>query len=217
MASASIAGPGKISVEKHDGSATEIEAGAIIVATGSVPATIPGYEINGSTVVTSDEALDWESQPTSVAVIGAGAIGCEFASFLAEVGTEVHLFEVLPQLVPGMEPEAAKVLSRAFRRRGISTHLGTGVGQPIIEGDSVTIPFGDDSVTVEKVLVAVGRRPVTDSLNLDAIGVATERGFIPVDAATMETFADGVYAVGDVVWRGPLNSHTSRSQRRSLQ
>ena len=205
----SIAGAGKVSIDKSDGSATEIEARAIIVATGSVPATIPGYEIDGSTIVTSDEALDWTSQPESVAIIGAGAIGCEFASFLADVGTDVHIFEVLPQLVPGMEPEAAKVLSRAFRRKGISTHLGSGVGQPTVESGSVVVPYGDDSVTVEKVLVAVGRRPVTDSLNLDAIGVATERGFIPVDEATMETSATGVYAVGDVVSGTPQLAHVA--------
>lgn len=205
----SIAGDGRVSIEKNDGSATEIEARAIIVAAGSVPATIPGYEINGSSIVTSDEALDWTSQPQSVAIIGAGAIGCEFASFLAEVGTEVHLFEALPQLVPGMEPEAAKVLSRAFRRKGISTHLGSAVGQPTIEGDAVVVPYGDDSVTVEKVLVAVGRRPVTDSLNLDAVGVATDRGFIPVDTATMETAAKGVYAVGDVVAGTPQLAHVA--------
>jgi dihydrolipoamide dehydrogenase len=205
----SIVGIGKVAIAKDDGSATEIEARSVILATGSVPATIPGYEINGSTIVTSDEALDWASQPASVAIIGAGAIGCEFASFLAEVGTDVHIFEVMSQLVPGMEPEAAKVLARAFRRKGIATHLGSGVGQPTIGDDSVEVPFGDDSVTVEKVLVAVGRRPVTDSLNLDAIGVATDRGFIAVDAATMETSAKGVYAVGDIVADTPQLAHVA--------
>lgn len=205
----SIAGEGRVSIEKQDGSTTEIEAGAIIVATGSVPATIPGYEINGSTIVTSDEALDWESRPASVAIIGAGAIGCEFASFLAEVGTDVHLFEALPQLVPGMEPEAAKILSRALRRKGVLVHLGTGVGQPTIQEDSVVVPFGEDAVTVDKVLVAVGRKPVTESLGLDAIGVATEHGFIPVDAGTMETSAKGVYAVGDIVAGTPQLAHVA--------
>ncbi len=205
----SVAGPGKVSIEKEDGSATEIEARSIILATGSVPATIPGYEINGSTIVTSDEALDWTSQPASVAIIGAGAIGCEFASFLAAVGTDVHLFEALPQLVPGMEPEAAKVLSRSFRRKGISTHLSSAVGQPTVQDESVVVPFGEETVTVDKVLVAVGRRAVTDSLNLDAIGVATERGFISVDAATMETAAPGVYAVGDIVAGSPQLAHVA--------
>lgn len=205
----SLAGDGKVTVTHEDGSSTEIEARAIVIATGSSPATIPGYEINGSTVVTSDQALDWESRPESVAIIGAGAIGCEFASFLADVGTEVHIFEVQDQLVPGMEPEAATVLSRAFRRKGIKMHLGVGVGQPTLTADSATIPFGEESVTVDTALVAVGRRPMTDSINLDAIGVASDRGYISVDRATMLTSADGVYAVGDIVAGTPQLAHVA--------
>ena len=205
----SLAGNGKVSVAHDDGSVTEIEARAIIIATGSVPSSIPGYDFDGNAIVSSDHALDWDSQPSSVAIIGAGVIGCEFASFLGEVGTEVHLFEVQDQLVPGMEPEAAKVLSRAFRRRGIKMHLGVGVGQPQIAGDSVTVPFGEESVTVDKVLVAVGRRPLTDSINLDAVGIAAERGYIPVDRTTMLTSAPGVYAVGDIVAGTPQLAHVA--------
>ena len=205
----SLVGDGKVAVAHTDGSSTEIEARAIIIATGSSPATIPGYDINGATIVTSDEALDWESRPESVAIIGAGAIGCEFASFLADVGTEVHIFEVQDQLVPGMEPEAAKVLSRAFRRKGIKMHLGAGVGQPEVASDSVTIPFEDETVTVQAALVAVGRRPMTESINLDAIGVAADRGYIAVDRSTMLTTAPGVYAVGDIVAGTPQLAHVA--------
>ena len=205
----SLVGDGKVAVAHTDGSSTEIEARAIIIATGSSPATIPGYDINGATIVTSDEALDWESRPESVAIIGAGAIGCEFASFLADVGTEVHIFEVQDQLVPGMEPEAAKVLSRAFRRKGIKMHLGAGVGQPEVASDSVIIPFEDETVTVQAALVAVGRRPMTESINLDAIGVAADRGYIAVDRSTMLTTAPGVYAVGDIVAGTPQLAHVA--------
>lgn len=204
-----LAGDGNVAVTHDDGSSTSLEARAIIIATGSVPATIPGYEINGTTVVTSDDALTWTQQPERVAIIGAGVIGCEFASFLGEVGSEVHIFEVEDQLVPGMEPEAAKVLSRAFRRKGISMHLGVRVGSPQISDSSVTVPFGDDTVEVDTVLVAVGRRPVTEAVNLDAVGVTTERGFIPVDHATMETTAPGVYAVGDIVAGTPQLAHVA--------
>ena len=205
----SLAGNGRVTVSHDDGSATEIEARAIVVATGSTPSSIPGYDFDGVAIVSSDHALDWDAQPSSVAIVGAGVIGCEFASFLAEVGTEVHLFEVQDQLVPGMEPEAAKVLSRAFRRRGVKMHLGVGVGQPKVAGDSVTVPFGDDEVTVDKVLVAVGRRPMTDAINLDAVGIAAERGYIPVDTATMMTSAPGVYAVGDIVAGTPQLAHVA--------
>ena len=205
----SIKGPGSVTVTHEDGTTTDVEANAIIVATGSVPSAIPGYEPNGTTIVTSDEALSWDSQPSSVAIIGAGVIGCEFASFLGDISATVHLFEVQDQLVPGMEPEAAQVLARAFRRKNISMHLGAGVGQPTVSGDSVSIPFGDETVTVDKVLVAVGRKPLTDSINLDAVDVSTDRGYISVDRATMQTSAQGVYAVGDIVAGTPQLAHVA--------
>lgn len=205
----SIKGPGEVAVAHDDGSTTDIAARAIIVATGSAPSSIPGYEPNGSSIVTSDEALNWETQPDRVAIIGAGVIGCEFASFLGDVGSEVHIFEVQDQLVPGMEPEAAKVLSRAFRRKKIGMHLGAGVGAPSVTDFGVEIPFGDNSVTVDVVLVAVGRKPMTDAINLDAVDVTTDRGYISVDRATMETSAKGVYAVGDIVAGTPQLAHVA--------
>ncbi|MCZ7532502.1 MAG: dihydrolipoyl dehydrogenase [Acidimicrobiia bacterium] len=204
-----LAGNGKVNVTHDDGSITEVEARAIIIATGSSPSTIPGYEINGTTIVSSDEALDWSAQPQRVAIIGAGVIGCEFASLLADVGSEVHIFEVQDQLVPGMEPEAAKILSRAFRRKGITMHLGVGVGQPDVSPTSVIVPFGNESVEVDTVLVAVGRKPMTDAINLDAVGVVADRGFIPVDRATMQTSASDVYAVGDIVAGTPQLAHVA--------
>jgi dihydrolipoamide dehydrogenase len=205
----SIKGPGEVLVTHEDGSTTDVAARAIIVATGSAPGSIPGYDPNGSTIVTSDDALSWKTQPQRVAIIGAGVIGCEFASFLGDVGSEVHLFEVQDQLVPGMEPEAAKVLSRAFRRKKISMHLGVGIGAPEISDDGVTIPFGDSSVTVDVVLVSVGRKPMTATINLDAVDVSTDRGYISVDRATMETSAPGVYAVGDIVAGTPQLAHVA--------
>ncbi|HSJ70906.1 MAG TPA: dihydrolipoyl dehydrogenase [Acidimicrobiia bacterium] len=202
-----IAGEGRVEVVAADGTTSTLEGRAIIVATGSAPATIPGYEIDGSRIVTSDDALDWEDQPSSVAVIGGGVIGCEFASFLGEVGTKVHLFEMEDQLVPGMEPEAAKILQRAFRKRSIDVHTGVRVGPASLGDASVTIPFGDDSIDVDVVLMAVGRTPVTSDVGLDTVGIATDRGFITVDAATMATSAPGVYAVGDIVAGTPQLAH----------
>ncbi len=204
-----IKGPGAVTVTHEDGSTTDVEAKSIIVATGSAPSSIPGYDPNGSTIVTSDEALAWDTQPDRVAIIGAGVIGCEFASFLGDVGTEVHLFEVEDQLVPGMDPEAAKVLSRAFRRKKIQMHLGAGVGQPTVSDASVSVPFGDETVTVDKVLVAVGRKPMTDTINLDAVDITTDRGYISVDRATMQTSAKNVYAVGDIVAGTPQLAHVA--------
>ena len=204
-----ITGQGTVSIEGSDGSVSQVEARAIIVATGSEPSSIPGYEIDGERIVSSDDALDWTEQPGSVAVVGGGVIGCEFASFLAEVGTEVHLFEMEDQLVPGMEPEAAKILARAFRRRKIKMNLGAGVGPARVNEDSVTVPFGDDSVDVDVVLMAVGRRPVTADVGLDAVGVTTDRGYIAVDSETMQTTANGIYAVGDIVAGTPQLAHVA--------
>jgi dihydrolipoamide dehydrogenase len=202
-----IVGEGRVEVVAPDGATTILEGRTIIVATGSSPATIPGYEIDGTRIVTSDDALDWENQPSNVAIIGGGVIGCEFASFLGEVGTKVHLFEMEDQLVPGMEPEAAKILQRAFRKRSIDVHVGVRVGPASVGDTSVTVPFGHDSVDVDVVLMAVGRAPVTGDVGLDTVGIATDRGFITVDAATMATSAPGVYAVGDIVAGTPQLAH----------
>ncbi|MFV1971164.1 MAG: dihydrolipoyl dehydrogenase [Acidimicrobiia bacterium] len=204
-----ISGPGEVTATSATGEVTKITAKNIILATGSQAASIPGYDINGTTIVTSDHALDWTEQPGRVAVIGAGVIGCEFASFLAEVGTEVHLFEMEDQLVPGMEPEAAKVLAREFRKRKITTHLGVGVGPAMVSDGGVTVPYNDESVEVDVVLVAVGRRPVTGDVGLDSVGLAVEQGFVAVDTEMMETVAESVYAVGDIVSGTPQLAHVA--------
>ncbi|MDK1019390.1 MAG: dihydrolipoyl dehydrogenase [Actinomycetota bacterium] len=204
-----ISGAGEVAVTKTDGTESRIEARSVILATGSEAASIAGYEIDGRTIVTSDHALDWTEQPDRVAIIGAGVIGCEFASFLAEVGTEVHLFEMENQLVPGMEPEAAKVLERSFRKRQINMYLGVGVGPVKTADGGVVVSYGDSSVEVSVVLVAVGRRPLTSDLGLESVGITTEKGFIATDAATMQTSAGNVYAVGDIVSGSPQLAHVA--------
>ncbi|MGI9667090.1 MAG: dihydrolipoyl dehydrogenase [Acidimicrobiia bacterium] len=204
-----LTGPGKVEVEGHDGSRQVLEGRAVILATGSAPSSIPGYDIDGERIVSSDHALDWDEQPATVAIVGGGVIGCEFASFLGEVGTKVHLFEMEDQLVPGMEPEAAKILSRAFRKRKIEMHLGVGVGPAQVGDSGVTVPYGDESVEVDVVLMAVGRRPITDDVGLDSVGIASDRGFIDVDLDTMQTSVPGVYAVGDIVSGTPQLAHVA--------
>lgn len=190
---------GGVSVSSPEGGEQTLASRAVILATGSVPRSIPGYEFDGVRIVSSDEALDWTEQPRRVAVIGGGAIGCEFASFLADLGSEVHVFEMLDQLLPGMEPEAAKVLGRSFRKAGVKVRTGVVVGPPEFTNGGVRVPVGDDSVEVDVVLVATGRAPVTEDIGLEAAGITTDRGFVPVDPATMETTRPGIYAVGDVV------------------
>ena len=190
---------GQVQVDHDDGTTTTLESKSIIVATGSVPGSIPGYVVDGEWIVTSDEALDWVDQPRRVAVIGAGAIGVEFASLLADVGTEVHLFEMEDQVLPGMEPEAAKALTRALRRKGVQIHTGTMVGPAAISGAEVSVPYGDEAATVDVVLVAVGRQPVTGGIGLEEAGVTLDGSFVVVDETTMQTANPRIYAVGDIV------------------
>jgi dihydrolipoamide dehydrogenase len=198
---------GQVQVTAEDGETSTLEGKSIIVATGSVPATIPGYDIDGEWIVTSNEALDWADQPNRVAVIGAGAIGVEFASLLADVGSEVHLFEMEDQVLPGMEPEAAKALSRALKKKGVKIHTSTAVGPAEISGSTVSVPFGDDAVEVDVVLVAVGRKPVTEGIGLEEAAIEVDRSFVPVDQATMQTTNSRIYAIGDIVAGTPQLAH----------
>lgn len=189
----------QVEVTTDDGRSTTVDGKHIIVATGSVPGTIPGYDIDGEWIVTSDEALDWVDQPGRVAVIGAGAIGVEFASLLADVGSEVYLFEMEDQVLPGMEPEADKALTRALKRKGITVRTSTAVEPAEITGSTVTVPFAEESVTVDVVLVAVGRKPVTAGIGLEDAGVTVENSFVVADETTMQTSNPRIYAIGDIV------------------
>ena len=197
-----LAGPSKVEVSNGQ----TLEGGSVILATGSHARTIPGYEIDGTRIVTSDHALDWAEQPQRVAVIGGGVIGCEFASFLVDLGSEVHVFEMLDQIVPGTDSETAKALQRQLQKRGVKFHIGVGVG-PADKGMSgVTVPFGDEAVDVDVVLVSVGRGPNTEDVGLETTSAVVDRGFVEVDA-NMQTAQPGLYAVGDIVAGTPQLAH----------
>lgn len=200
-----LAGGGKVDVETGEGTRT-LESEKIILATGSHARTIPGYEIDGTKIVTSDHALDWSSQPRRVGIIGGGVIGCEFASFLIDVGTEVHVFEMLDQIVPGTDAETAKMLQRQLQKRGVKFHIGVGV-EPAEVGDSVVIPAGDERVEVDVALVSVGRGPNTEGVGIENTAIELDRGFVKADLETMLTAEPGVYAVGDIVAGTPQLAH----------
>lgn len=189
-------GNGEVSVS--DG--TLVQASNVILAAGSVPRSIPGFEVDGRYVLTSDEFLSLEKLPNSVAVIGGGAIGCEFASMLSDMGSEVTVIEALPQLLTGCDPEVAEVVVRSFKKRGVSIFTGVAVKGHVPNGDHTVVQFGDgQEVKVDAVLVSVGRRPNTDGLLGGASKVVTsDRGFIEVDTYMRTAEAD-VYAIGDVV------------------
>src|SRR5215213_9517990 len=187
-----------VTVDDADG--TELHGTHVILATGSVPRTIPGFEPDGETILTSDHVLELDKLPASAAVIGGGAIGCEFASMLSDLGCDVTLLEALPKLLPGCDADVVEVVVRSFKRRGITVRTGVKVEGHERSNGQVTVRLdGGDSVTVDKVVVSVGRRPLTEGLGLKGTKVAVdERGFITVDNH-QRTAEDGVYAVGDVV------------------
>jgi len=202
-----ILSPGMVEVDSGAGVTQRVEAKQTIVATGSRPRSIPGFEVDGVRVVTSDHALDWRERPPRVAVIGAGAIGVEFASMLADFGSEVHLFEIAPQILPGMDEAAAKVLKRALSKKGVAIHTGSAVEAPVMGDGGPTLSWAGETVEVDTVLVAVGRAPNTSDVGLETTSAKMEGEFVMVDAATMQTAEAGVYAVGDIVAGTPQLAH----------
>ena len=179
-----------------------ITAPAVILATGSLPRTIPGFEVDGKFVLTSDEVLSIEALPATAAVIGGGAIGCEFASMMGDLGVDVTILEAMPQILTGCDADATKVVERSFKKRGITVRTGVMVQGhvPDPSGSHTTVSFGDgESIDVEKIVMSVGRRPFADLLGLQGTLVATdERGFVTVDERC-RTGEPGVWAVGDLI------------------
>jgi dihydrolipoamide dehydrogenase len=171
----------------------------VVLATGSYPRTLPGLEIDGHRIVTSDHALNLERLPTSAVVLGGGIIGAEFASAWRSFGVEVTIVEALPRLLPGEDEDVSKQLERAFRRRGIGFKLNKPFEKVEHTGDGVRVTVaGGESIDAELLLVAVGRGPTTAGLGYDERGVAMERGFVTTDGR-LRTNVPGVYAVGDIV------------------
>ncbi|HLH46049.1 MAG TPA: dihydrolipoyl dehydrogenase [Acidimicrobiales bacterium] len=181
---------------------TELRGKHVIIASGSVPRTVPGFDVDGRLVLTSDEVLDLEKLPSSAVVVGGGAIGCEFASMLSDLGAQVTILEALPKLLPGCDKDVTDVVVRSFKKRGIDIRTGVTVTghTPSEDGSSTTVHFGDgEDIKVEAVVVSVGRRPLSEELGLEGTKVQVDqRGFVEVDEY-MRTGEPGVYACGDVV------------------
>ena len=180
----------------------------VILAAGSVPRTLPGFDVDGKIVVTSDEFLDLSSLPATAAVIGGGAIGCEFASMLADMGTKVTILETLPSILTGCDTEVAKVVERAFKKRGIEIQVGVTItGHTPKKGSTSIAIEGGDALGVDMVVLSVGRRPRTEGLLGEGTGVViNERGFVEADGSQRTANAN-VYAVGDVVANTPQLAH----------
>ena len=209
-----LAGNGKVHINSKDGE-LHVLGKHIILATGSSSIELPFLKYDGTTVVSSTEAIAFDKVPAKMAVVGAGAIGLELGSVWARLGAEVNVIEFLPTIAPTYDKDVSKMAERLFKKQGLNFHLKTKVtglkkakGKQILTAEKAgkEIEF-----EVEKVLVAVGRKPYTDGLGLEAVGITTDdKGRIPVDAH-FKTSADGVYAIGDVI-PGPMLAHKAEEE-----
>jgi dihydrolipoamide dehydrogenase len=211
--SARIAAPDRVAIEGPD--AGTVLAARILIATGSGPATLPGFELDGTRIVSSEEALSFDAVPARLLVIGAGAVGLELGSVWARLGSEVRVVEIADRIVPGMDGELTRALQRALERQGLSFRLSTAARKAVVKETAVDVTIETDGTAVtetfDRVLVAVGRRPVTASLGLDKLGVALDpKGHIRVDER-FETSVPGIHAIGDVIGE-PMLAHKAEEE-----
>jgi dihydrolipoamide dehydrogenase len=202
MGAARLTGKDKLTVTDAEGKITELGAKNIIIATGAYPFVIPGIQVDGEKVLTYKEAILQTRRPESVIIIGAGAIGVEFATIWSSYGTQVTLVEMLPRLVPLEDEEVSAELKRAFQKRGIQSLTGHKVLSVQTTEKSVQVKVsseeGEKTLEAEQALISIGFKPNTGDLGLEAAGVAlNERGFIKIDAR-MATNVPGIWAIGDV-------------------
>ncbi len=189
----------KVTVSGGSSGDVELTGDAVVLAPGSLPRTIPGFDIDGKLVMTSDEVLSMPELPKRAAIIGGGVIGCEFASMLSDLGTQVTILEALPKILPGLDKDVTQVIERSFKKRGIEIRTGISVEGHTPSGDGTTVQVGGEGLDVDAVVVSVGRRPNTDDLGLDGTGVQlSDRGYVEVDERG-RTGEDGVWAVGDAI------------------
>lgn len=201
-----LTGPREVTVD-----GTTYSGSHVVLGSGSYSKSLPGLEIDGQRVITSEHALRLDRVPASVIVLGGGVIGVEFASVWKSFGADVTIVEALPRLVPAEDEASSKALERAFRKRKITFRTGTPFQSVKVTDDGVAVTVeGGDVLEAELLLVAVGRGPSTDGLGYAEQGVAMERGFVLADERC-RTNLEGVYAVGDIV-PGPQLAHRGFQQ-----
>ena len=211
-----IAGPGKVVVKAEDGSEQTLETKNIIIATGSEPSRLPGVEVDQKRIVDSTGALTIPDVPKKLIVIGAGIIGLELGSVWRRLGAEMEVVEYLDRIIPGADGEVATAFQRSLTKQGVKFHLGMKVTGATTSDTGVKLTVepkaGGPAETLEAdvVLLAVGRRPFTENLGLDSVGIkADPRGFIDTDH--YKTSAPGVWAIGDVT-HGPMLAHKAEDE-----
>jgi len=209
--SARFNGPGKVTVTGSP-DATELEAKHILIATGSVASTLPGVQLDGDRIVSSTEALSFPEVPKTFVVIGAGYIGLELGSVWSRLGAKVIILEFLDRILPGMDLEIAQEAQKLFTRQGLEFRTGVRVTKASSTGKQAIVESqGNEPIAADRVLVSVGRRPNTQNLGLETVGIKPdEKGRIPVNEH-FATSASGIYAIGDVI-RGPMLAHKAEEE-----
>jgi dihydrolipoamide dehydrogenase len=207
-----IADPGRVSVEK-EGKTTELETTYTLLATGSEARSLPGVKMDGKTILTNREILGLEDIPKSLVVVGCGAVGVEFASIFHTFGAEVTILEMLPRAVPLEDEEISAELEKALRRKGIRIELEANVESVKKDAKGATVTYKDKSgksqtVAAEKVLIAVGRRPLTENIGLEGTKAKIERGYVHANSY-LETAEPRLYAIGDIVAGLPQLAHAA--------
>ncbi len=201
----------RIEITDAGGARSEIGASAIVLATGSSVGSLPMAPVDGRIVLSSDDILNLDRVPESLLVIGAGAVGVEFASIYRSFGSKVILVEREPRLVPIEDAEISEALQRSFTRQGMEILVGASIKSVRVEGDQawseVEVAGKVERYHTERVLMAAGRKPVTSGIGLESLGIAMDRGFVKVNDM-METNVAGVYAIGDIV-PGPALAHVA--------
>jgi dihydrolipoamide dehydrogenase len=208
---ARLAGGRRVEVTLHDGSRQTIEASReLVIATGSAPRSVPGITVDRKKIIFSDEAIHLPDVPKSIAVMGSGAVGVEFASIFRSYGSEVTLIELLPRLVPGEDEAISAELLKSFKKRGIKSLTGTKVTAAKATSKGVELEMvpaegggsaAPQKLSVDLLLVATGRGPVTEGLDAEKLGLRMERGYIVVDEM-FRTNIEGISAIGDVITMG---------------
>jgi dihydrolipoamide dehydrogenase len=213
---ARIIGSGKVEIAGTD--AGRISAKSILIATGSEPTSLPNLPFDGESIVSSSEALGFSEVPAKLLVIGGGAIGLEMGSVWSRLGAKVEVVEFLDRIVPMMDEEVGQALQKSLERQGLKFHLGVAATAATVRNDGqidVRVEERESketrTLTADRVLVAIGRRPYTVGLGLEEVGIATDRQGRVVVGDDFQTSVEGVYAVGDVI-RGPMLAHKAEDE-----
>ena len=208
-----LAGPGRITVTDAKGQKREIQAAKVVLAMGSEAKTFPGFEPDGKTILTNKEILALNALPKSMVIMGAGAVGVEFASIFQRFGVKVTILEMLPRAVPLEDEEISAELEKSFRHQGIGLETQAKVEKAAKTANGVSVSYTradgkSQTIDAETLLVAVGRSPNTPNVGLEGTRAKLERGFVKVDPY-MQTDEPGLYAIGDIVANSPLLAHVA--------